>query len=70
MVQLIFYGSSRSETDEYELRCFYNTLNEIYIGIDTKSEYETFICLDRETAIKFSKELRKQIALIEDEKGI
>ena len=29
-----------------------------------------FICLDKQTAIKFSKELRKQIALIQDEKNI
>lgn len=70
MVQLIFYGSEKSETTEHELKCFCNTHNEIYIGLEMHQGMEHFICLNKETAIKFSKELRKQIALIEDEKGI
>ena len=70
MVQLIFYGSKKSETTEHELRCFCNTHHEIYVGLEMHQGMEHFICLDKETAIKFSKELREQIALIEDEKGI
>lgn len=65
MVKLIFYGSEKSETDEEQLRCYCNINNEIYLSIN-----EQFICLDKDTAIRFSKELRKQIALIEDEEGI
>jgi hypothetical protein len=68
MVQLVFYGSEKSETDNYELRCFCNTNDEIYIEIEMHQNFEHFIALDKQTAIKFSKELRKQIALIEDER--
>jgi hypothetical protein len=70
MVQLVFYGSEKSETTEHELRCFCNTHNEMFIGIREKDSPEIWISLEKKTAIKFSKELRKQIALIEDEKGI
>jgi len=70
MVQIIFYGSEKSETNEHELRCFCNTHQEIYLAIEMNHTYEHFICLDKSTAIKLSKELRKQIALIEDEKSI
>jgi hypothetical protein len=65
MVKLIFYGSDKSETDEEQLRCYCNINNEIYLSIN-----EQFICLDKDTAIRLSKELRKQIALIQDEEGI
>jgi hypothetical protein len=70
MVQLIFYGSEKSETDNHELRCFCNAHGNIYIGIEMHHSVEHFICLDKTTAIKLSKELRKQIALIDDEEGI
>ena len=68
MVELIFYGSVKSETTETQLRCFCNTRNEIFIGIEENASPEIWITLDKQTAIKFSKELRKQIALIEDER--
>lgn len=71
MVQLIYYGSEKSETNDQELRCFCNSANEIFVGIrNTANDLENFICLDKSTAIKLSKELRKQIALIDDEEGI
>lgn len=70
MVQLVFYGSEKSKTDDHELRCFCNTNYEIYVGIEMNTGMEHFICLDKQTAIKFSKELRKQIALISDEEGV
>jgi len=70
MVQLVFYGSEKSQTEDHELRCFCNTKHEIYIAIEMHHSIEHFICLDKATAIKFSKELRKQIALIQDEEGI
>lgn len=68
MVELIFYGSEKYETTETQLRCFCNTRNEIFIGIEENASPEIWITLDKQTAIKFSKELRKQIALIEDER--
>lgn len=70
MVQLVFYGSEKSQTSNHELRCFCNTHHEIYVGIEMHHNMEHFICLDKATAIKFSKELRKQIALIENEKSV
>ena len=62
-VKLLFYGTER--TEDATLECYHDVHNEISIIIED-SETRTFeiITLDRETAIKFSKELRKQIALI------
>jgi hypothetical protein len=70
MVELIFYGSEKSQRTQTQLRCFCNTQEEIFIGIQEYASPEIWINLDKKTAIKFSKELRKQIALIEDEKSI
>ena len=70
MVQLVFYGSEKSGTSDHKLRCFCNTNYEIYVGIEMHHNMEHFISLDKATAIKFSKELRKQIALISDEESI
>lgn len=69
-VQLKFFGTDESETQEHELFIYANQRNEIYISIDsdTNSEYHLgYICLDKETAIKFSRELRKQISFLERE---
>jgi hypothetical protein len=65
MVELVFHGSKKNRTTETQLRCFCNTNNEIFIGIQEYASPEIWITLDKNTAIKFSKELRKQIALIE-----
>jgi len=70
MVQLVFYGSEDSKSTDTELRCFCNSRNEIFIGIKEYASPEIWTALDKQTAIKFSKELRKQIALISDEEGI
>jgi hypothetical protein len=65
MVRLIFHGTHRSETNQNEISVFANVHDEIYLQVK-QNDYQTIhICLDRETAIKLSKELRKQIALIE-----
>jgi hypothetical protein len=70
MVELIFYGSEKSKMPDTQLRCFCNRNDEIFIGIMEEAAPEIWIALNKQTAIKFSKELRKQIARIEDEKGI
>lgn len=65
MVNLLFQGSKSSDTQEHTLKVFANTNYEIYIEIETLGYGEqSFIVLDRETAIKLSKELRKQISKI------
>jgi len=64
-VKLIFCGSEKSETQEHQLQCYQNTNNEIYITIDViNSCYSSFICLDKSTAIKLHRELKKQISFI------
>lgn len=64
-VKLLFCGSEHTGTKQSTVECYYNTGNEVSIIIeDTDTKTFEVISLDRETAIKFSKELRKQIALI------
>lgn len=65
--KIIFCSSDMSEV-QTELECFCNNRNEIYIGInDPTVEYvyaNQFVALTKETAIKFSKHLRKEIAIL------
>lgn len=67
-MKLVFYGSEISGTDETELEVFANNKNELFIQIKGEDNYYPyFIALDRDTAIKFSKEIRKQISYLESE---
>jgi hypothetical protein len=68
-VKIIFLGCENSRTDGHELEVFANDSNQLFISIEMNSpksqcDGEAFLCLDKSTAIKFSKELRKQIALL------
>jgi hypothetical protein len=69
-VKLSFQGIEKSETNQNELECYRNVNENILILIkDTKCDYgdcRKWIELDKTTAIKLSRELRKQIALIEE----
>ena len=64
----ILFGGS-DETKQHVLECFATqksivfTIDKHY-GKDNKTEY-AYICLDRSTAIRLSKELKRQIALLE-----
>jgi hypothetical protein len=68
-IKTIFCSSEKSGVN-YEMQCFKNTQNEIYIQIknpeDEREEF-MFICLDKKTAVKFSKLLRREISYIESE---
>lgn len=65
-VKLLFYGTEESETENVSIECFYNVGRELSIVIDEeKLQRKKFIVLDKSTAIRFSKELRKQIALMD-----
>lgn len=71
-VKTIFVGANNSNTCFNELECYYQQgSNNIVIGIYDlnlcKDGTPAFIDLDRSTAIKLSKELRRQIALIQGE---
>lgn len=68
-VKLIFGGTELSNTESHTLQVYTNINNELFISISEPIVFESdgvnFICLDKSTAIKFSKELRRQIALME-----
>jgi plastocyanin domain-containing protein len=61
-VKLVFVGSD----NETELTLFANKNNDIYIDIDMGGYPPSFIAINKQTAIKLSKELRKQISYLED----
>lgn len=67
-VELKFTSTERSEI-ETKLTLHFNVYNEIYIEIkDPECAHDwdyQYICLDKETAIKLAKELRKQISMLE-----
>jgi hypothetical protein len=68
-VKLLFCGTEQSETQEHQLQCYSNTNNEIYIGIDgdvNNDYFKGFLCLDKSTAIKLHRELKKQISFLND----
>lgn len=65
MVSLLFYGTERSETDHHELEVILNTHNEIFISIESEGAPGEHICLDKLTAIRLHKELKKQISYID-----
>jgi len=61
--KLVFGGTAESETLDYELTCFKNMKNELFIEIIGHTQ--SFICLDKATAIKFHRELKKQISFLD-----
>lgn len=66
--ELVFQSTERSEIEtNLVVRC--NQFNEIYIEIaDPKANHDfnyQYICLEKESAIKLAKELRKQISFLE-----
>lgn len=64
--KISFLGTERSNTDEHELQCYHSIFNEIFIDIDMMNGYSAYICLDKQTAIKFHKELKKQISYMQE----
>jgi hypothetical protein len=67
-IKLVFLSSEKSEVNS-EMECFYNDKNEIFITIyDSEDIYnQQFICLDKDTAVKFVKHLKREISYIESE---
>ena len=61
-VKLIFQGTERSGTDENELEVFVNIHNEIVLDMK-----ENLIALDKSTAVRLVRELKKQIGYLESE---
>jgi len=67
-VKLLFFGSEESQTQEHQLECYQNQNNNIYLNIDMDNGWDSsFICLNKSTAIKLHRELKKQISFLKDE---
>jgi len=65
-VKLLFYGTEKTDSANMNLQCFNNIANELSICInDNDTSNELIISFDKETSIRFSRELRKQIALMD-----
>jgi hypothetical protein len=64
-MKILFYGTDRSQTENHTIKTFANSFDEIFIEINNENSYNglnsQFICLNRETAIKLVKELKKSI---------
>lgn len=65
-VKILFQGTERSQTDETELEVFANVQNEIFISIEDGSYPGNFICLDKATAVRLVRELKKQIGFLSE----
>jgi hypothetical protein len=66
---ILFSGTEESKTRSHVLECFAMTKSlfisiDMNYGKDDKKEY-AYIGLDRSTAIRLAKEIRRQIALLE-----
>ena len=66
MVTLDFHSTETSKVNS-KLRAYHNSSNELFIEIEHDDCPAAFVCLDKETAIKLAKEIRKQISFITDE---
>ena len=64
-VKLVFTGTERSETERHELICYATINQEILIGIEEGNYPMSIVYLNKETAVRLSKELKKQIGYIE-----
>lgn len=64
--KLVFSGAKGSNTENHDLVCYHNVFNNIFIEIDMDGHIPCYIALDKATAIKLHRELKKQISFIEE----
>ena len=64
-IKIVYGGTVESDSHEHELRAFLNFRNEIFIDIEADGGY-SWIALDKKTAIRFVKDLKREIAKIEE----
>ncbi len=57
---ILFFGSERSKTNNHELEAYANDKNNIYLRLKMPNFYESFICLDKQSAIKLVKVFKKR----------
>jgi len=65
-IDITFRGTEQSSTENVKLQVHCMTSETIKISLIDYSDYEMKINLDKSTAIRFHKELKKQISLIEE----
>jgi hypothetical protein len=58
--KLVFYGTQESGTHQHELTAYRNQDNDLFITIMGYSEQ--FIVMDVQTAVRFSREIKRVIA--------
>jgi hypothetical protein len=63
---IIFKGAEFSGTEKHELIAYANQ-NKIYVSVQMEKEEPSFICLDKATAVRLVRELKKQIGYLESE---
>ena len=64
--KLIFTGSENSKTEEHQLEIYATDEKEIFINIDMFYSLDSYIVLDKETAIELLNELQQQINIISE----
>ena len=65
MVTLNFNSSEKSGKYSY-LRTFISTEDELIVSVVEDGKVCGFVCLDRESAIKLAKEIRRQVSFMEE----
>jgi hypothetical protein len=66
-VKLVFTGTKSSRTERDELVIFAIPKEGIYLSIEMYNTEPSFICLDKPTAVRLVRELKKQIGCLESE---
>lgn len=68
MVVLVFSGTRDSGTDGTELSLYANDNGQIFVQMESEETGNvTHVCLDKPTAVRLHKELRRQISFLEGE---
>lgn len=68
-IKIVFQGTEDTKTEKHEMECFLNTSGSITLKLIDSSNYQSAICLDVSTAIKFSKTLRTEINKAKEVQG-
>ena len=66
--EIIFTSIVESKL-ETKLQVFINTLGHLTIKLESSKNESQIVCLDRKTAIKLGREIRKQVSFMEVENG-
>lgn len=66
MYNKTFNGTKNSITQDHEIKLFANKQNEIEIEIRDYFNVDVSICLDKKTAIKLHRQLKRNISYLKD----